>query len=70
MRPRVRRRCWVFPTVLYDFRLCPEGPPYLPSLGRISFLLFSPVYDAERFLYPWWPGSWAEMGTARCMEKR
>ena len=38
MRPRVRRHCWVVPTVLYDFRLRPEGPPYLPSLGRISFL--------------------------------
>ena len=28
---------WVFPTVLYDFRLSPEGSPYLPgSLSDIA----------------------------------
>ena len=26
---------WVFPTLLYDFRLSPEGSPQLPSLARI-----------------------------------
>jgi hypothetical protein len=31
MRPRVRRRGWVFPTVLYDFRLRSEGSTYLPG---------------------------------------
>jgi len=34
MRPRVRRRGWVFPTVLYDFRLRSEGSPYLPAFLR------------------------------------
>lgn len=33
--PPVRRRCWVFPTVWYDFRLRSEGSPRSSSPARI-----------------------------------
>lgn len=49
------------------FASLPRGLP--TCLARSAFFLALPVYDAERFLHPWWPGSWEDMGTERCMGK-